>query len=139
VEMLRAPEPAEPEDPIVMSTSDPANVYSLTLPGTTIDPLARPRGRGAHVVTIGGAVIMASESRGRRLSIREGVEPAALKRAVDALLEHLTTSRGLERRQDVVIETINGETAASSEWAAVLLESGLRNDGRSLRYYAPIR
>jgi ATP-dependent Lhr-like helicase len=139
VEMLRAPEPAEPEDPIVMSTSDPANVYSLTLPGTTIDPLARPRGRGAHVVTTGGAVIMASESRGRRLSLREGVEPAALKRAVDALLEHLTTSRGLERRQDVVIETINGETAASSEWSAVLLESGLRNDGRSLRYYAPIR
>src|SRR5438045_9625666 len=44
VEMLRAPVSDVSDDVVVMSTSDPANVYALPLaPGVESDPLARPR------------------------------------------------------------------------------------------------
>ena len=122
-----------------MSTSDPANVYSQALTGVDVDALARPRGRGAHIVTVGGIVVLSSESCGKKIAIREGTDPEILRGAVDALLSHLTAARGVERRQDVIMETINGEPAAGSEWASQLRDAGLRNDGRSLRYYAPIR
>jgi ATP-dependent Lhr-like helicase len=138
VETLRAPEPGEPESPVVMATSDPANVYALTLAGVTIESIARPRGRGAHLVTIGGAVVLSSESRGRHLSIRADADESSVQAALHALVTRLTEAPGTDRRHDIIVESIDGEPAATSAWAPRLHGAGFRNDGRSLRYYAPI-
>ena len=139
VEMLRAPAPPTGEEPVVMATSDPANVYSLPLEGVERDAFTRPRGTGAYVVTVGGVVMISVEGRGRRLNIRPDTDEPSIRSAVAALIEHLTSQRVAGRRQDLIVETINGEAAAASETAPLLLGLGLRSEGRVLRRYATIK
>jgi ATP-dependent Lhr-like helicase len=140
VEMLRAPLPENgAAEPVVMATSDPANVYALPLEGMTVDPFSRPRGTGALIVTLSGEVVLAVEGHGRRLTIKPDSDDAAQRAALAALVSHLTSSRGPGRRHDVIVETINGEPAAASPFARQLLASGFRNEGRVLRIYGSLR
>jgi ATP-dependent Lhr-like helicase len=140
VEMLRAvPPDAEPDAPVVMATSDPANVYSLALQGVGRESISRPRGSGAQIVTVSGKVILSTEARGRRVRIRAGADPATVRAALESLIAHLTARRGTERRRDVIVETIDGVGATGSAWAPVLRDAGFRNDGSALRFYAAVR
>ena len=63
---LRAARAEGTETPIVvMAASDPANAYALPLDSMAADardPLARPRGAGALLVTRGGGVLLSVES-----------------------------------------------------------------------------
>ena len=138
VEMLRAPSPPT-EEPVVMATTDAANVYSLALEGVERDVFTRPRGTGAYLVTVGGVVILTVEGRGRRLTIRPDADERYLKASVTALIEHLATQRAAGRRQDLIVETINGEAAGASELTPLFLELGFRREGRVLRRYATIQ
>ncbi|MEP7000057.1 MAG: hypothetical protein ABI969_06245, partial [bacterium] len=139
VELLRADGPESEEAVVVMTPSDPANVYTLPLaPGVESDPLARPRGGGAMVVTVGGRVILASEGRGARLRIREGASSDDVREAARALGERLVRRSGSARRRDVVVETIDGERSAGSRWADAFLEVGFRGMGSGLRYFAGV-
>lgn len=74
---------------VVMAATDPANVYSLPLELIEMDPLARPRGSGALIVTRGGRVAMAVEARGRRYSVANWLSPEEIAAAKKALIEHL--------------------------------------------------
>jgi hypothetical protein len=38
-----------------------------------------------------------------------------------------------------VVDTIDGEPAAASPWAAVLREAGFRSTGSGMRHYAGLR
>ena len=74
---------------VVMAASDPANVYNLPLELVDRDPLSRPRGSGAILVTRGGRVAMAVEARGRRFSVADWLSPEETATAKQALIEHL--------------------------------------------------
>ena len=140
VDMLRSAPPSDSqEEPVVMATSDPANVHALPLSGVERDPVTRPRGSGAFLVSVAGDVVLSAEGRGRRIFVRAGGEPAVIQAALVALVTRLSPAGALARRQDVVVETIDGEPAASSRWADVLRTAGFRNEGRSLRHYSAIR
>jgi ATP-dependent Lhr-like helicase len=134
VEMLRTSEASEL---VVMTTSDPANVYSLPLaPGIEADPLARPRGAGALIVTMGGRIILTAERRGSRIRVGGGVSSDEVTEAASALGQRLVRRHGAARRKDVVVETIDGERAAGSRWADAFREGGFKGTGTTLRYYA---
>ncbi len=136
VELLRAERSREPTA-VVMATSDPANVYALPLaPGNAADPLARPRGVGAVLVTIDGRIVLTAERRGGRLSVREGATRDEIVLAARTLTMRLTAGGRGGRRRDVLTETINGERAASSRYTDALLDSGYRRMGMALRYFA---
>jgi len=95
VEWLRA---AAAEDPatagfVVMAASDPANVYSLPLEMVERDPLSRPRGSGAMLVTRGGRIAIAVEGRGKRYSVAEWLTLDEIEAAKKALLDHLRGER----------------------------------------------
>ena len=134
VEMLRAPA-AEGSEPVVMAVSDPANVYALPVaPGVEADPLARPRGAGALLVTVAGRVVLVAEARGTKLRMRGDSTPAEVSSAARTLAERLIARQG-RRRRDVVVETVDGERATGSRWAASLREAGFKGMGTGLRYY----
>jgi ATP-dependent Lhr-like helicase len=139
VEMLRAPASETPEEPVVLATSDPANVYSLQLEGVERDRFTRPRGTGAYLVTVGGVVVLAVEGRGRRLNNRPDVDEPSLRSAVAAFVKHATRGEGVGRHHDLIIETINGEPAGGAPIAPLLMDLGLRREGGALRRYATIR
>ncbi len=79
---------------VVMAASDPANVYNLPLELIEKDPLWRPRGRGAMLVTRGGRVAIAVEGRGRRYSVADWLSAEDIAAAKKALMEHLRGERG---------------------------------------------
>ncbi len=136
VEMLRS---VDEEAVVAMPTSDPANVYSLPLAaGVEADALARPRGTGAMLVTVGGRIIMVSESKGARIRVRDGVTSDEVREAAEALGQRLVRRSGPARRRDVVVETIDGDRAAGSRWAESFLEAGYRGMGTGLRYFASV-
>jgi ATP-dependent Lhr-like helicase len=91
VEWLRAVASQDPSHAgfVVMAASDPANVYSLTLESVERDPLSRPRGSGALLVTRGGRIAIAAEARGRRFSVADWLTPEEAVAAKAALREHL--------------------------------------------------
>lgn len=79
---------------IVMAASDPANVYNLPLELMERDPLSRPRGSGALLVTRGGKVAIAVEGRGRRHSVADWLTRDEVAEAKKVLIEHLRGERG---------------------------------------------
>jgi ATP-dependent Lhr-like helicase len=131
VELLRAaPEPDA--TPVVMSVTDPANVFMLPLPGdASRDPFVRPRSRSALLVTIDGTVVMIAERRGERLLIRSEVSPEIVTRAADALVQHLLR----RSRRDVSVETIDGRPAATSAFVEAFRAAGFNRGTSGLRYY----
>ena len=140
VELLRAPLPEGADETVVMSVSDPANVYALPLAaGVASDPLGRPRGAGALLVTRAGRIVLVAEGRGSRLRVAEGFLPADVAAAARALAERLSARQGTARRKDVLVETIDGERAAGSRYAPALRDVGFKGMGTGLRWYAGLR
>jgi ATP-dependent Lhr-like helicase len=141
VEILRSSAvlPEGRDEPVVMAASDPANVYALALPEDAIEPIARPRGAGGMLVTVAGAVIVSAEGHGRRLRVREDAPADIVRTALTALVGRLTAHGRHGRRHDVIIETIDGEPAATSSHAPLLRELGFARDGRLLRHDSRLR
>ncbi|MBA2707229.1 MAG: DEAD/DEAH box helicase [Gemmatimonadaceae bacterium] len=96
VELLRsiAAEEQESKPFVVLSASDPANVYSFPIDQSIRDPLSRPRGAGALLVTRGGRVAIAVEGRGRRVVIADWMQKTDVVRAKELLAEHLRGEKG---------------------------------------------
>lgn len=137
VELLRLGQAADEQVPVVFAPSDPANVYNLPLAaGVAPDPLARPRGAGATLVTIGGRIIIAAERRGARLRVREGATVEEVRDAATALGDRLVRRSGVTRRRDMVVEQIDGVKPVGSRWAGAFAEAGYRSMGTGLRYFA---
>jgi ATP-dependent Lhr-like helicase len=136
VDALRAAA-SDPAAPVVtMSASDPANAYALALAVDESDrpSIARPRGRGALLVTRGGRVIMSAEGRGRRIAVAPGTADDDVRAAAESLVAHLSLpSIGGVRRHDLEIETIDGAAATRSPYAAAFVAVGFRRDGLTLR------
>jgi len=121
---------------ITMSTSDPANAYALPLEvGDEDRPvLARPRGRGALLVTRRGRVMIAAEGRGRRVNVAPDASDEDVRLAVESLASHMQLPvPGVQRRHDLEIETIDGAAATKSPHAAAFVAAGFRRDGLTLR------
>ena len=78
---------------VVMAASDPANVYNLPLELVEREPLSRPRGSGAMLVTRGGRIAIAVEARGRRYTVADWLSPEETAAAKKALVEHLRGER----------------------------------------------
>jgi ATP-dependent Lhr-like helicase len=132
VEQLRAAATGD-DGLVVMSASDPANVWSLRLTEMAAEDSAlRPRDASALLVTRGGVVLLSAERRARWVRVRSGVEPEVVTAAVAALLNHITSRRS----RDLTIETIDGGRATSSEHVKAFLDAGLRLIPAGLRYYA---
>ena len=91
VEALRAASLEKPDDSpfVVMAASDPANVYNLPLETVERDPLSKPRGSGALLVTRGGRVALAVEGRGKRVVEADWLTDEDAAQAREALAEYL--------------------------------------------------
>ena len=136
VDALRTAASDAEAPPVTMAASDPANAFALPLPvGDDERPqLARPRGRGALLVTRRGRVIIAVEARGRRVNIAADATPDDVAAAVASLVEHLTLPLpGGGRRRDLEVETIDGAAATRSPHATAFTALGFRRDGLKLR------
>jgi ATP-dependent Lhr-like helicase len=98
VEMLRMLGDAandETEAPfVVIAAGDPANVYAWTLSGIERDPLSRPRGSGALLVTRRGRVALSVEGRGRNVVAADWLSREEVVKAKEALALHLRGERG---------------------------------------------
>lgn len=131
VEALRSAEEAEPE-PIVMPATDPANVFSLPMPGDPArDPFVRPRSRGALLVTVGGVVTMIVERRAARVVVRPDTAESLVTKCAQALVAHLSA----RTKRDIVVETIDGQPATGSRSAEAFRLAGFRRGTAGLRYY----
>jgi ATP-dependent Lhr-like helicase len=127
---------SDSEMPLVtMAASDPANAYALPLPVADDErpQLARPRGRGALLVTRRGRVVIAAEARGRRVNIAADATPDVVAAGVASLIEHLTLPVLGGRRRDLEVETIDGAAATRSPHAEAFTALGFRRDGLKLR------
>jgi ATP-dependent Lhr-like helicase len=96
VELLRAAAADDPELApfIVVAASDPANVYNLALDASVREPLSRPRGSGALLVTRAGRVAISVEGRGRRITIAEWMSRDDTELAKGLLSAHLRGEKG---------------------------------------------
>jgi ATP-dependent Lhr-like helicase len=139
VERLRAARDDADAPVIAFAASDPANPYSLPrspfAPKADRDPLSRPRGAGAVLVTRRGVVMLAAEGRGRRVVVAPGLSDSDLTAASRALAEYLSRGdAGHRRHRASTLETIDGLPAISSPRAAVFRQLGFRHGGLGLDY-----
>ena len=136
VEMLRNPvSSGDGSAVVVMNVTDPANVYTLPMPGDAArDPFVKPKSRGALLVTIDGIVVMMAERRGERILIRPGTSDADVTRAAAALVAHL----GEQTASDLTVETIDGQPASGSAHLDAFRAAGFRRGTVGLRYYRTV-
>jgi ATP-dependent Lhr-like helicase len=136
VERLRAAR-EDPDAPlIVMAASDPANPYRVVAsPEGGPDPLHRPRGSGALLVTRHGRVVLAVEGRGRRVRVAPDLSDQDVTAAAVALAGYITrrTSRSAIRRPST-LDTIDGAPASGSGWTDAFRAAGYRSGGSGLEY-----
>jgi ATP-dependent Lhr-like helicase len=135
VEMLRGA-PADEPPVIIISVSDPANIQNLQLAPEKRDSFARTRGRGAWLATINGAVVLVAESRGRTMRVRPDTPESDITRAAKAMADHLV--RRTTRPRDVIVESIDGATPATSPAYPAFAAAGFRRTTKSIRYYARV-
>ncbi len=107
VEQLRAiAEESENGKPfIALAASDPANIYNLPLDLADRDPLSRPRGAGALIVTRGGKVGLSVEGRGKRVVAAEWMAKEDVMKAKEVLAVHL---RGEKNARYLMLPDIGG-------------------------------
>ena len=74
---------------VILAASDPANIYNLPMDLADKDPLSRPRGAGALLVTRGGKVVLSIEGRGRRVVARQGIVREEIQQAKEVAASHL--------------------------------------------------
>jgi ATP-dependent helicase Lhr and Lhr-like helicase len=129
VEELRASAAGTDETLVVLAASDPANVWWLPSSG---DSFSRPRGSRQLLVTRRGQVLLTADHRARHVMIREGLDVETVTASVAALVRHV----GARRARDLVIEQINGGSAATSAHTPAFQQAGLRLTTAGLRYYA---
>jgi ATP-dependent Lhr-like helicase len=134
VEMLRAkPEPADAE-PIVMTASDPANVWSLPLLQEARDAFVRPRSRSSLLVTIDGVVVLIAERRGARVTVRPDVPSEQVTAAARSLVGRLLA----RTNGDLTVETINGQPASGGAHHDAFVAAGFKRGTAGLRYYRSV-
>jgi ATP-dependent Lhr-like helicase len=133
VDLLRAA-PAGDAPVVILSAADPANVQNFPLQPEKRDSFARTRGRGTWIATVNGVVVLVAESRGKAMRVRPDAAEADVTRAARAMAEHLV--RRSARPRDLVVETIDGENAATSSRYAAFAAGGFRRTTRAIRYYA---
>ena len=132
VEMLRGVASSEGAAPVVLTASDPANVFTLPMPQDPArDSFVRARGRGSLLVTMDGVVVMIAERRGARVTVRPDTADSVVIRAAQTLASHLAarTSR------DVIVETVDGQPASGSRYADAFRAAGFRRGTTGLRFY----
>lgn len=75
---------------------------------------------------------MTADPHGHNVAVRPGLGVEGITAAVRELIKHIATRRS----RDVVVETIDGESAATSPHVEVFKAAGLRLTTAGLRYYA---
>jgi len=143
VEHLRAARD-DPDAPFVaLAASDPANIYSLPRsplePAGERDPLTRPRGSGAILVTRRGSVVLAAEGRGRRLRFAPDLDDDTVLGALAELKEYLSRSEGAATQRPRTLDTVDGIPAAHAPRIAVLRRAGFRRGGMGLDWPELVR
>jgi ATP-dependent helicase Lhr and Lhr-like helicase len=88
---------------VVMGSSDPANVYNLSLENVERDPLSRPRGPGGLLVTRAGRVLASVEGRGKRITLAPQVSQTDWLTIRQLLITHL---RGERSARDLVLSDV---------------------------------
>ncbi len=134
VEELRKPS-ATDSLPVVVSASDPANVFTLPLPGSSArDAFVRPRSRSSLLVAIDGVVVMIAERRGERILIRPETSDDSVSAAALALAKHLAA----RAKRDFIVETIDGQLASGSRYVEAFQKAGFKRGTSGLRYYVTV-
>jgi ATP-dependent Lhr-like helicase len=132
VEMLRAEDANTARGTVVITASDPANVFTLPMaPDPARHAFVRPRTRGALLVSVNGSVVMIAERRGERIAIRPETSAGDVTLAASALAEHLLA----RTTKDLVVATIDGVPASDSPWRDAIVAAGFRRGTTGLRYY----
>jgi len=112
-----------------VNAADPASPCGLGLPGLAGLPHRLP---GNHLVYCGARLVVASERRGRRLTIDIGPDHPDLARCLTFLKVALT--RQDRPAKGITVEEINGAPAADSPFRAALAALfHVVRDGSSLR------
>ncbi len=134
IELLRAED--APDEAVVMSATDPANVYTLPMPDDPArDGFVRPRGRGALLVLVRGVVVMIADRRGARIVVRPETPDETVGLAITALVARLLA----QTDRDLIVETIDGQPASGSRFLDVFRDAGFRRGTVGLRYYRSTR
>src|SRR5262249_20134664 len=122
------------DEPVVITAADPANVFPLPLHGDPArDPFVRPRSSSALLVVLGGRVVMIAERRGSRVVVRPETDELTVAKAAEAFVHHFYA----RTRRDLVLETIDGQPAATSSHAGVFASAGFRRGTTELRLLRP--
>ncbi|NVB83940.1 MAG: DEAD/DEAH box helicase [Kofleriaceae bacterium] len=115
----------------VLAAVDPANAWGSALPWPQLRDLdARPARRvGATAILVDGALAVWLEPKGRRISTAADLPVESIELALAVGLPKVAAKA---RRRELLVETIDGEAAATSTWSRGLLAAGARVDYRGL-------
>jgi ATP-dependent Lhr-like helicase len=129
VERLRTQPAPEEAPPLVLTATDPAQVYGTALPWAQRSSLRRPaRAAGAHVVLAGSAPVLYLERAGRAMQVLVKTDDARLPAALAALAEHARAGY-LPR---IALEKVDGESVLGSRWEPLLAAVGFHAGPRRL-------
>jgi ATP-dependent Lhr-like helicase len=118
-------EEAEAADRIFsVNAADPASLSGLQVPGGV--PELPPRLISARLCFKGSRLIASSSRSGKSLEIRIPPEDPDLTRVTEFAV--FPRRRAMHPEKKILIETVNGKTAALGEYAAAFKEAGFVND-----------
>jgi ATP-dependent helicase Lhr and Lhr-like helicase len=123
VERIRELRPKDDEPPElkVLAAADPAQPYGAALPWPKREATRAARVAGAFVVLIGGEAALFVERGGKTLVPLRDPDPEWLRPALQALVEHVKSRRGVKR---LAVERFDGEPVAESDAMPLLVEAG---------------
>ena len=136
LEQLDSATSSSNDDPILLSSLDPALPFGGVIDWKLIDITGNPirvvRSAANHLVVLNGGVVMVGENFFQRLSILENMSRPTWRLMTKSLHEYLKMPYPLKPANRIEIHRINSHPAAGSPIADDLIESGFEKDGAKL-------
>jgi ATP-dependent Lhr-like helicase len=137
VEGLRALRNSDDDALVVMNACDPANLYGPAGEQAPLAATGRPlsfaRIPSTWLVQQRGLPVVVAEDTAGRISTRHGADHPLLRRALEALLQHLASH---QRR--LVVHTWNDSPVLESDGQAVLEAAGFYRDYPGMAWERPV-
>jgi ATP-dependent Lhr-like helicase len=138
VDRLRAaasPDP-EPQEPVVLAATDPANPFGAALPWPPVrnedasSPVAhRPARKAGAVVVVSDGVLLLYMERGGKTMLTFATEPAALEAATRAVAKVVAEGR----LAPITVQKVDGAPVTTTDAAQILRRAGFSEVPQGLR------
>ncbi len=142
LEKINKTPPSGDDEPVLLSSLDPALPYGGGMHGGLTAPDGKPlkiiRSASNHLAVMNGEVVLVCENHFQRIAVLTDLSASAWRVLIQLMGNYLKMPYPLKQGGRIEIQHINNLPAAAGPFAGCLMEAGFEKDGDKLVLWAEV-